>query len=295
MSLKRVIPSNLTFCSDLEFIDFSSNCLVGDFPHWLGNASSLVSFAMFANNIQGNIPAELGRLSTLQLLLLGRNNISGMVPSAIFNLSAMHLLDMANNQLHGKLPLDIGFTLPNLTVLNLNYNHITGPLPVSLLNASKLEQLNFVVNDFHGTLPPNIGNLSRLRLLSLGANQLETMELEGLSFLTSLTNCSNLYWLYIIDNYFKGSLPSEVGNLSSLTELDVSSNRLSRGIPSEDGMLVAGTDVKDLVYQFMQNGSLEDWLHPTEGQVGVAILGFIARLNIAIEVASAVEYLHHQC
>ncbi|GLT83942.1 hypothetical protein SLE2022_022050 [Rubroshorea leprosula] len=45
----------------------------------------------------------------------------------------------------------------------------------------------------------------------------------------------------------------------------------------------------------MQNGSLEEWLHPNEDQTGARSLSFIQRLNIAIEVASAIEYLHNYC
>ncbi|GLU24341.1 hypothetical protein SLE2022_402840 [Rubroshorea leprosula] len=45
----------------------------------------------------------------------------------------------------------------------------------------------------------------------------------------------------------------------------------------------------------MQNGSLEEWLHPHENQVGVGEFSSIQRLNIAIDVAFALEYLHYYC
>ncbi|KAG8646036.1 hypothetical protein MANES_10G114950v8 [Manihot esculenta] len=46
----------------------------------------------------------------------------------------------------------------------------------------------------------------------------------------------------------------------------------------------------------MVNGSLEDWLHPTLGSDEVPkSLNIVQRLNIAIDVASALEYLHYQC
>ena len=55
-------------------------------------------------------------------------------------------------------------------------------------------------------------------------------------------------------------------------------------------------DFKALVYEYMQNGSLEEWLHQSKDQVNkVSNLSLIQRLNIAIDVASAVEYLHHHC
>lgn len=58
-----------------------------------------------------------------------------------------------------------------------------------------------------------------------------------------------------------------------------------------------GNDFKALVYEFMPNGSLESWLHPVSRVDDVnndlRILSLLQRLNIAIDVASAVDYLHH--
>lgn len=55
-----------------------------------------------------------------------------------------------------------------------------------------------------------------------------------------------------------------------------------------------GGDFKALVFAFMPNGSLDSWLHPTKDQNRKG-LNLIQRLNIAIDVASALEYLHHHC
>ncbi|KAL9459525.1 hypothetical protein AB3S75_002846 [Citrus x aurantiifolia] len=56
-----------------------------------------------------------------------------------------------------------------------------------------------------------------------------------------------------------------------------------------------GVDFKALVFEYMENGSLEDWLHQSNDQVEVRKLSLIQRMNIAIDVASAIEYLHHHC
>jgi serine/threonine protein kinase len=60
-----------------------------------------------------------------------------------------------------------------------------------------------------------------------------------------------------------------------------------------------GNDFKALVYEFMVNGSLADWLHPTatedEAHQEHRNLNLYQRLDIAIDVASALEYLHYHC
>ncbi|KAK4395396.1 putative LRR receptor-like serine/threonine-protein kinase [Sesamum angolense] len=56
-----------------------------------------------------------------------------------------------------------------------------------------------------------------------------------------------------------------------------------------------GNDFMALIYQFKANGSLDKWLHlDTDGQHGnTRYLTLMQRLNIAIDIASAVEYLHN--
>ena len=58
-----------------------------------------------------------------------------------------------------------------------------------------------------------------------------------------------------------------------------------------------GNDFKALVYEFMPIGSLEGWLHPVEDdyrQFEWQNLGLLRRINITIDIASALDYLHHQ-
>ena len=59
-----------------------------------------------------------------------------------------------------------------------------------------------------------------------------------------------------------------------------------------------GNEFKALVYEFMPNGSLDMWLHPEEVEEThrpSRALTLLERLNIAIDVASVLEYLHVHC
>ncbi|XP_059653290.1 probable LRR receptor-like serine/threonine-protein kinase At3g47570 [Cornus florida] len=57
-----------------------------------------------------------------------------------------------------------------------------------------------------------------------------------------------------------------------------------------------GNEFSALVYEFMPNGSLESWLHPhPSDQHPSRSLNLVQRLNVAIDVASALDYLHNYC
>ena len=66
------------------------------------------------------------------------------------------------------------------------------------------------------------------------------------------------------------------------------------------GVDYQGNDFKALVYEFMENGNLDDWLHPTTPRTNEALeeqknLSLLQRLNISIDVANALDYFHHHC
>ena len=59
-----------------------------------------------------------------------------------------------------------------------------------------------------------------------------------------------------------------------------------------------GDEFKALVYEFMENGNLDLWLHPsetTDQATSSRSLNLLQKLNIAIDVASALQYLHDHC
>lgn len=57
-----------------------------------------------------------------------------------------------------------------------------------------------------------------------------------------------------------------------------------------------GQVFKALVFEYMENGSLEQWLHPRTGNEDEARrLYLYKKIHIIIDVASALHYLHHEC
>jgi serine/threonine protein kinase len=55
-----------------------------------------------------------------------------------------------------------------------------------------------------------------------------------------------------------------------------------------------GGDFKALVFEFLPNGNLDQWLYKQlEGDNEPKVLDLNERLQIAVDVASALDYLHH--
>jgi serine/threonine protein kinase len=54
-----------------------------------------------------------------------------------------------------------------------------------------------------------------------------------------------------------------------------------------------GLDFKAIVLEYLPNGNLDQWLHqPIDGNSEYKVLDLVQRLDISIDVASALEYLH---
>ncbi|KAG5551674.1 hypothetical protein RHGRI_009928 [Rhododendron griersonianum] len=76
-------------------------------------------------------------------------------------------------------------------------------------------------------------------MINLFDNNFETKGSDGLAFLSSLTNCSDLVAVILENGQFGGVLPDSVGNLStSVYFLVLDKNQLYGSIPSTIGNLV---------------------------------------------------------
>ncbi|KAI3840125.1 hypothetical protein MKX03_003581 [Papaver bracteatum] len=233
------IPTELGSLSKLQILSLSKNPLKGTIPVSLSNLSDLSLFDIADNSLDGNIPSELGRLSRLVSFGIALNNLSGTIPPQFFNISSITAFSVTGNNLSGTIPPYIGTTLPNLQRLLLGGNNFSGVLPNSISNLSRLSALQLSGNRFIGSVPPNLGNLKNLTILNIERNYLGRGDVDDLSFLNSLPNCSKLGILSISYNNFSGKLPDSIANLSTkLTRLYVGYNKIFGEIPPGIGNLV---------------------------------------------------------
>ncbi|XP_026432359.1 receptor kinase-like protein Xa21 [Papaver somniferum] len=319
------IPHKLGSFHNLITLGLHDNNLSGEIPSSLGNLSSSLTVldVGYNFNLKGRIPSTLSQLTSLKILGLDSNKFSGIVPSSLYNISSsLEVFSLMDNQLHGSIPSDIGSTLPNLTYFSVAVNNFTGTIPSSFSNMSKLEKLQLGTNNFVGSVPLKFGNLKSLKSKSvLPIMPLDvSIRFKGVSYneLFKATNgfndSTNLLGKGSFGSVYKGVLQDE-SNPVAVKVLHLQQRGATKSFIAECDALrkvrhrnllriltcCSSNDFKALVFKFMANGSLENWLHPTmsdtnnNDQLQVKNLNLKRRLNIAVDVASAVKYLHHDC
>lgn len=225
------IPMELGGLSKLEIISFGSNNLTGRIPSTFGNLSSLQGIFGSKNNLVGSIPDALCQLQNLIYIAVNENSLSGAVPPSLFNHSSVTAIDVGTNQIEGSLPSYLGNTLPNLEYLSIFRNKFTGSIPWSISNATNLAVLIMGKNGLVGKVP-TVEKLQKLRRFIIAINSLGSGESDDLSFLSSLTNATDLELLELNQNNFGGVLPASISNLSSkLAEFSVSYNQIYGNLP----------------------------------------------------------------
>ncbi|VVA35274.1 PREDICTED: probable LRR receptor [Prunus dulcis] len=253
-SLSGVLPDNICqHLPSIQVLGLGLNHFDGPLPSKLWQCKELLILSLEKNNFNGSIPKNIGNLTQLMMIALDTNNLTGSIPSSIFNMSKIEELTLGMNQLSGSLPADIGLGLPNLQLFYTEANDLSGVIP-NFSNASMLTHLQLHQNSFTGFIPSTLCALTNLECLNLCMNNL-TIETSTLSCLAnhgnltrlllgtnplnarlddSFRNCSisSLQHIDLRGCSMKGNIPIDIGNSSSLIELNLGYNQLTGSIPT---------------------------------------------------------------
>ncbi|KAF3444086.1 hypothetical protein FNV43_RR13776 [Rhamnella rubrinervis] len=262
-------------------LDLSSSYLVG----FINSNSSLFRLVhlqrlnLANNNFNySSIPAQLSCLSKLTYLNLSYSQFSGHVPIEISQLSMLSSLDLSRNmdqdfeekslRLKGSNFRSLIQNLTSIKELFLSNIHISSTVPEILANLSSLTSLKLEGCGLYGEFPTRIFHLPNLQHLNVNynynltghlpvfhsSNNLKYLEVCGTSFSgmlpSSLGNLTQLIELDLSSNYFIGHIHWSIGNLTKLTRLDLSYNNLEGPIPSSLYQL------KDIESLFLQTNNL---------------------------------------
>ncbi|KAF5735984.1 hypothetical protein HS088_TW14G00114 [Tripterygium wilfordii] len=216
----HLTPSCLIEIRELAFVFDINHKSV---KRYLANAGSknkgLISLQfclMSENKLTRSIPSSIGQLSSIQRLFLENNQLSGELPSSIGNLTNLNEMFFSNNNFTGKIPPSFG-NLNNLQILDLSRNRLSGELPSQLDKLQQLQTLDLSFNPLGLTSIPNwFQNLKLFRLA------LANTGMEGQ--LPNWLSSSSLSTLDLSSNALTGELPRWIGNMTSLSFLNLSNN-----------------------------------------------------------------------
>ncbi|CAL9174678.1 unnamed protein product [Musa hybrid cultivar] len=260
------IPPSIGNLTNLVHLDLSYNNIVGWIPPSIGNLTNLVHLDLSYNNIVGWIPPSIGNLTNLVYLDLSRKYISGYIPETLDTLIHMEELYLFNNRISGQIPETIG-DLQNLRILFLSNNHISGQIPKKIGKLRRLQYLDMSYNNLSGQIPTTLGDLCNLTVLDLSHNNIGG-ELTNLFY--GLSTCSqgaSISFLVLKGNNLTGIIPSSMGQLSQLQEVDLSSNSLVGNITEAHFLNLTSLSELIIASNYLNVMLPNDWLPPFSAKI----------------------------
>ncbi|XP_043721109.1 receptor-like protein EIX2 [Telopea speciosissima] len=216
-------------------------------PHWLSGLSSSLRYLNMKNvSFTGKSSTDwiqavtmLPSLSELHLSFCELSNIPLSISSLPYaaNFTSLLVLELAWNNFNSSIIPPWIFNITSLTVLDLSGADTEGRIPKTLGNLCNLKRLDLSYSNINGEITEYVNSLSicnsnsRLETLHLGYT-----EVSGL-IPSSIGNLSFLIDLDLSSTQLSGPIPTSIGNLSSLIELDLSDTQLSGPIPTSIGNL----------------------------------------------------------
>ena len=175
------------------------------------------------------------------------NDLFGTIPSQIGNLTELRVFEGTYISTDVQSPEALyvcsdGILLPNTS--SVDHNALTGTIPMELGYLINIVELDLDDNKLTGTVPTKFGTMINARELDLG--KLEDYTLEELylllkSNLPCFGNLSHtsfpLDFCTTVHNQLSGPIPTEIGNLLSLTMLELNNNIMTGTLPTQLGQL----------------------------------------------------------
>lgn len=192
----------------------------------------VIALSLTHNNLNGKWKAKLTDFHLLLGLCFARNNIKGNLQKLIEDMPKTLLrFSFAYNYIEGNLPMKLHMKLPLLEKLQLTGTEVKGSLPNDIGNLSHLRVLSVGETHISGSVPASITNLKKLWFLDL-----EALNLQG--NIASFLNLTKIRYLHLSSNNIKGEIPEDIGyRWPIIHELLLQSNDIHGPIPRSIGLL----------------------------------------------------------
>ncbi|XP_058004334.1 putative receptor-like protein kinase At3g47110 isoform X2 [Hevea brasiliensis] len=326
--------SRLTSLIHFNFADnnLSGNMLSGEIPGTIGFCLGLEYLYIHGNSFQGIIPSSMASLKGLRELDLSRNNLTGEIPKDLQSLPYLLYLNLSFNNLEGEIPAKGVFL--NASAISLMGNiRLCGGVPelhqpkcpTKAMKKGKSIAIKLaiiipcVILFVLLMLAIMLMYRKKVSKKSSSATPKETDRLVKVSYrdlfdATSGFSADNLIGSGSFGSVYKGFL-NQMERAVAVKVLKLGTRGASKSFMAECKVLrtvrhrnlvklltycssidYKQNEFKALVYEFMGKGSLEKWLYQDiHNNYPSRNLDFLQRLNIAIDVASALHYVHDLC
>ncbi|KAL3334081.1 hypothetical protein AABB24_030711 [Solanum stoloniferum] len=299
-------------------IDLSNNYFSGKISSTLGSLDKLINLSLAHNRLEGPIPESFGKMLSLEYLDLSYNNLSGEIPKSLEALVYLKHMNLSFNKFSGEIPT--GGPFANVTSQSfLSNDALCGDsrfnVKPCLTKSTKKSRRKRVITGLYILL--GIGSLFtlsvgfvvlRLRNTKKSASQKDVSLIKGherisyyeLEQATEGFNEANLLCNGSFSRVYKGILKDGIifaakafnvqleGAFKSFdTECEILRNLRYRNL-TKVITSCSNLDFKALVLEFMPNGTLDKWLYSHN-----LFLNLLQRLDIMIDVASAMDHLHN--
>ncbi|KAM0881217.1 hypothetical protein ACQ4PT_033098 [Festuca glaucescens] len=268
----------LSLKGTLDTLLFGSNMLYGLVPPSIGNLHGLTKLGLELNTFSGPIDGWIENLVHLEELYIGGNNftghIPGLIPIPLSKLELLTYLDLSHNHLE---EVYWTYICPNAPKSFSEKNYMATlfcnphirlccvPLITDLLHHLKKQESNLIGRGSHGSVYKGRLIISEPMVVAVKVFDL-AMEGDDRSFMSECQALKNIRHRNI---------------LPVLTACSTIDN--------------TGNDFRALVYRFIPNDSLDTWLHPSSNRDANSNLDLAQRLKIVVDVADALQYIHHDC
>uniref|UniRef100_A0A0D9VE01 non-specific serine/threonine protein kinase n=1 Tax=Leersia perrieri TaxID=77586 RepID=A0A0D9VE01_9ORYZ len=312
--LSGSIPPSIKSLARLASLNLSSNQISGTIPSMIG-LSSLIILDLSNNELIGEIPQEL---NTLRLIFINvsSNQLSGEVPTSLQNIayygsfldnpelccrsgSGLPIKTCRGSQssTHHHLALSmivVLVVLPSITLVSvaitgwLLLKRKNGPRDVTSWKMTRFRTVDFSEHDIVSNISEDnvIGRGGSGKVYRINLSRDAKARRHGDGCIPRTVAVKKIGNVGKQDVNLNKEFESEVRTLGELRHSNIID--LLCCISSQD------QETKLLVYEHMENGSLDQWLHRHKRTRKMGPLDWPTRLSIAIDVARGLMYMHEE-
>ncbi|CAJ1951573.1 unnamed protein product [Sphenostylis stenocarpa] len=275
----------------------------------------IISLNMSSSSLSGTITSSISNLSSLESLDLHNNSLTGAMPQFLEELKSLKYLDLKENLLSGSVPVSLlerqSDGLLTLRVDDQNLGDSGGNNKTIKIVIPIVVSVSVLVVLVAFILFWKLGRKERsdeeISMLNKGGKTVTTKNWQYTY--SEVLGITNNFEMIIgkggFGNVYRGNMKD--GKEVAVKMLSPSSSQGPKEFQTEAELLMTvhhknlvsfvgycdDDNKMALIYEYMDNGSLKDFLFLSDGNSHC--LSWERRIQIAIDAAEGLDYLHHGC